>query len=80
MPLHQQLVTAAASEPKFTLLPDASRNFVRQNTPVTLLTSKQINQLQRRVSETQETSDASGHSRVRDINVDDHAALERSAQ
>src|ERR1022692_2592449 len=65
MPLHQQLVTTAASAAKFTLLPDASRNFVRQNQPVTLLTSKQINQLQRSLSQTQETPDASRAPRTR---------------
>src|ERR1039457_7060066 len=65
MPLHQQLVTTAASYAKFALLPDASRNFVRQNTPMTPVTPKQINRLQRSVSQTQETPDASGVPRTR---------------
>jgi hypothetical protein len=65
MPLHQQLVATAASYARFTLLLDASRIFVRQNQPVTLLTSKQINRLQRRVSQTQETPDASRAPRTR---------------
>jgi hypothetical protein len=60
MPQNQQSVTAAASETKFTrLLDDASRIFVRHNTRITLLTSKQINGLQRNASETQESPDAS---------------------
>jgi hypothetical protein len=66
MPQNQQHVTAAASGTKFTLLShDASRIFVRHNSRDTLLTSKQINGLQRSLSQTQESPDASSHHQQR---------------
>ena len=61
-PHHQQHLTTAASAAIFTLLPNgASQIFVRHNPRVTLLTNKQINGLQKNVSETQESPDAPFH-------------------
>src|SRR5271156_1018510 len=59
MPQHHQPATPAPSNPSPAPHPDASRNFMRQNSHITLLTTKQITRLQRTASQTQESPDAS---------------------
>src|ERR1035438_9591912 len=59
MAQHHQHVAAAPSQQKLAVRPDASRKFVRRDTPFSPLTPKHTNRLQRCVPETQESPDAS---------------------
>jgi len=65
MSQRHQHATAAANHAKLTLPHDASQIFMRQNQPITALTTKRINRLQRSALETQESPDASRASPTR---------------